>query len=229
MAHVSKRKALKELQCNLDRGEKIIATEEGTDAIIRWRRDTEVLMREVLSENSELYKGFHEIASFTSLTMVKQGVYLLGESIQQIEEYGLISERTQVHRLWRQLGIQFAVVVVTVVATVVATLFLPPVQRLLGITLGSNSELTEAQREMKCKELQVLFDNRLEEFDADSWASRDSLKTWLAANFSGRIPEIRWKKRAFAQRITMRRKNIVDSFMVAFQTYGCDTTSLRNR
>ncbi|MCK4461151.1 MAG: hypothetical protein KAW46_05070, partial [candidate division Zixibacteria bacterium] len=61
MAYISKRKALKALRRNLERGEEIVSNEERTiEAIVRWTRDTEGLMREVLSENSELYKNFHK-------------------------------------------------------------------------------------------------------------------------------------------------------------------------
>ena len=222
MAHISKKMALKALRRSVERARTIIAENKGTEAKQRWQRDTEALMRKVLSENNELYKDFHKFASFTSLTAVKQGVYLLEESIRQIEEYGLISERTQRHPHWCQLGIALAVVVVTAVAS----LFLPSVQRLLGITSGSKSELTEAQREMKCKELQVLFHSRLEEFDADYVFSRDSLGVILSRKYRQRTQLIPVDIEKFWKPAIIRRDNIIDSFLVAFEAAGCDTNTL---
>jgi len=224
VAYISKRKALKALRRNLERGEEIVSNEERTiEAIVRWTRDTEGLMREVLSENSELYKDFQKFVPFMSLATVRQGVYLLTESIRQIEEYGLISERTQIHPLWYKLGIPLAVVVVTAVAS----LFLPPVQRLLGISSGSKSELTEAQREMQCKELQVIFHSRLEEFDADYVFSRDSLGVILSRKYRQRTQVIPVEIEKFWKPAKMRRDNIIDSFLVAFEAAGCDINSLR--
>lgn len=218
MAHISKRKALKALRHNLERGEEIVSNEEQTETIIRWRRDTQELLRKVLSEKSELYRDFQKVAPFESLMMVKQGVYLLGESIRQIEEYGLISQRTQTNPLWYALGIP--------VFILVASLFTTPVQRLLGIDRYSDEQLTEEQQELQCKQLRVVFHGRLREFDADYVFSRDSLGQILSVLYRQRRQLIPVEIKKFWQPAKIRRDNIIDSFLVAFESNGCDTNKL---
>ncbi len=219
MAYISKRKALKTLRRNLKRGDEMISEEERTEEIIRWRRDTDDLLRQVLSENSEIYKDFHKIIFASSLTMVEQGVYLLGEAIRQIEEYGLISERTQVNPLWFALGIP--------VFLFVASLFTAPMQRLLGIDRYGDKQLTEEERVMQCKELQVIFHGRLKEFDADYVFSRDSLGVILSRKYRQRTQLIPVEIEKFWKPAIIRRDNLIDSFLVAFEAAGCDTNTLR--
>jgi len=231
VAYISKRKALKALRSNLARGEKLLLNEEWTEESALWVRDTDDLLRTIISEISELYQDFHKFSPFRSPTVVTQRVYLLRQAIRQIEEYGLISERTQVNPLMYRVVIPLALLI----AGAVVSLFSPPVQRWLGFDPNVGFKMSEAEREMQCKQLAVLFANRLEEFDAEYRAGKDSL---IRLKTSGvhKVPHLAPSSRvrvAFRElgeyntRATMLRNNIVDSFLVAFEAADCDTTDPR--
>ena len=206
----------------MERGRAIIAENEGTEAKQRWQRDTEALMRKILSENSELYKGFHKFASFTSLTAVKQGVYLLEESIRQIEEYGLISKRTQRHPLWYKLGIPRGVAAIVAVFTL-------PVQRFLGIGPDGEEQLTEGQREMKCEQMRVEFENQLWEFDESKTFSLDSLMGVLNGRGVLQSGPAKTFIAHFRESNQRQRDQAIDSFYLAYMLQGGDTTKLKYR
>ena len=225
MAYISTRRALKKLGSNLKRGEEIVSNEEPTEAIVRWQRDTEALMREVLSENSELFKEFHKFASFRTLTAIKQGVYLLRESIRDIEEYGLITPRTQRHPLWDKLWIPLSLVVVGAVVT----LLIPDARRWLGIGPDGNQQLTKEQREMQCKQMRLEFDNLFWEFDESTASSLDSIQGEFNSRGVLQSGEYQSYLARFRESKRRRRTYVIDSFYLAYASQGGDTTKLNYR
>ena len=239
MAHISKRKALKALRRNLERGRNILANGGELEGLSMWRYDTGRLLAEIFGESDDFTERF----SGTNMVIpsygdglieelmksdpnynaqgLEQNLVVIQDSIQHIIEYGLPAERTQINPLWYKLGIPGLLFL--------ASLFTSPVQRLVGITSGSNNELTDAQREMMCKQMMVEFENQLWEFDESKTFSLDSLMGVLNGRGMLQSGPAKTFIAHFRESNQRQRDQAIDSFYLAYMLQGGDTTKLRYR
>lgn len=96
-----------------------------------------------------------------------------------------------------------------------------------GDDVNEGDQLSEFDRQMQCKQLRVAFHGCLKEFDADYDVSRDSLGQILSVLYRQRTQLIPGEILKFWQPAKIRKDNIIDSFLVAFEANGCDTNGLQ--